>query len=174
MKRRLGLGRVNLDLMRIPRFLMGSSDGAADEPVSLFASSARSGWHVLKSAMPVRRFFGARQPRRRQEHLPVRHHGYPANEAAQPVVRVCRGRRQSGFVAGSAIAPADLLAQPGAMEWACRWRIRRSASVCVTPTSRAREFRHVKLQEFASDPPKWTNRSLTPPYDDWIPETLVQ
>jgi len=180
MKRRVELAPgVTLELMRVPAgdFLMGSRDGAADEQPVSPVRIERAFW-MARCEINNAQFacFNPAHDSRVEDKNTYQFgiHGYPANEAAQPVVRVS-WQEAMAFCRwlGERTGQRFTLPTEAQWEWACR-------AGSATPFSfGARDsdfsghanFADAKLREFASDP-YTVDKPLADatPYDDWIPK----
>ena len=170
---------VSLDLMRVPagEFLMGSRDGAADEQPVSPVRIERAFW-MASGEINNAQFasFNPAHDSRVEDKNTYQFgiHGYPANEAAQPVVRVS-WQEAMAFCHWLSARTGQRFTLPteAQWEWACRAGAATPFSFGPRDTdfSRCANFADAKLREFASDP-YTVDKPLADatPYDDWIPK----
>lgn len=170
---------VTLELMRIPagEFLMGNHRGGADEqPVS--SIRIEQPFWMARCEINNTQFacFNAEHDSRVEDKNTYQFgiHGYPANEAAQPVVRVS-WQEAMAFCRwlGARTGLRFTLPTEAQWEWACRAGASTpfSFGALHSDFSSHANFADAKLREFASDP--YTVDKPLPdatPYDDWIPK----
>ncbi len=170
---------VSLELMRIPagEFLMGSSDGAADEQPMSRVHIERAFW-MARFEIDNAQFacFNAAHDSRVEDKNTYQFgiHGYPANGAKQPVVRVS-WQEAMAFCRWLSARTGQRFKLPTEAQW--EWACRAGASTPFSFGPRDADFSananfaDAKLREFASDP-YTVDRPLTnaTPYDDWIPK----
>ncbi len=179
-KRRLELAPgITLDFVRVPagEFLMGSQDGPVDEQPVSRVRIAEAFW-MARCEINNAQFacFDSAHNSRVEDKNTYQFgiHGYPANEAAQPVVRVS-WQEAMAFCRwlGARTGQRFTLPTEAQWEWACRAGAATPFSFGPRDTdfSRHANFADAKLREFASDP--YTVDKPLPdatPYDDWIPK----
>jgi formylglycine-generating enzyme required for sulfatase activity len=170
---------VGLDLMRVPagEFLMGDCDSAEDEqPVSAIRIAQpfwMARWEINNAQFAC---FDPTHDSRVEDKNTYQFgiHGYPANEAAQPVVRVS-WQEAMAFCRWLSDRTGQRFSLPTEAQW--EWACRAGASTPFsfgprdTDFSGHANFADSKLREFASDP-YTVDKPLADatPYDDWIPK----
>ena len=179
-KRRVELAPgVSLELVRVPagEFLMGSRDGAVDEQPVSAVRIERAFWMAQCEINNTQfacfdRAHDSRVEDKNTYQFGI--HGYPANEAAQPVVRVS-WQEAMAFCRWLSARTGQRFTLPteAQWEWACRAGAATPFSFGPRDTdfSGHANFADAKLREFASDP--YTVDQPLPdatPYDDWIPK----
>ena len=170
---------VTLDLMRVPvgEFLMGNHDGSADEQPVSRVRIPEAFW-MARCEINNAQFacFNPAHDSRVEDKNTYQFgiHGYPANEPAQPVVRVS-WQEAMAFCRwlGARTGQRFTLPTEAQWEWACRAGASTPFSFGERDTdfSGHANFADAKLREFASDP--YTVDKPLPdatPYDDWIPK----
>ena len=170
---------VSLELVRVPagEFLMGSPDGAADEQPVSRVRIERAFW-MGRGEINNAQFacFNTSHDSRVEDKNTYQFgiHGYPANDPAQPVVRVS-WEEAMAFCQwlGARTGQRFTLPTEAQWEWACRAGAATPFSFGPRDTdfSGHANFADAKLREFASDP-YTVDQPLTnaTPYDDWIPK----
>ena len=156
---------------------MGSRDGAADEQPVSPVRIERAFW-MARCEINNAQFacFNPAHDSRVEDKNAYQFgiHGYPANEPAQPVVRVS-WQEAMAFCRwlGARTGQQFTLPTEAQWEWACRAGAATPFSFGSRDTdfSGYANFADAKLREFASDP-YTVDKPLTDatPYDDWIPK----